>query len=255
MVRNALKAAIGCLFVVVLLAETAIAQSTLIEGVPPQAELSERLAVIESLETEPTADQQRDQAALTAALQAYERLQAIEERQQALEQRVSQAPEQLLRLERELNAAQEESLQLSVDNLSDMPLEALEAELADAVIELQQLQSQMAEVNSQLLAAQTLPERAQQAISEALQRAETLRREHDTRAALLADRQLSAREDAQLIQWRLERAVAEQEVTGLVRSYEPPAPAPPRQKRADVFSSYWTSARTVRPYCANIEMR
>lgn len=213
MVRNALKAAIGCLFVVVLLAETAIAQSTLIEGVPPQAELSERLAVIESLETEPTADQQRDQAALTAALQAYERLQAIEERQQALEQRVSQAPEQLLRLERELNAAQEESLQLSVDNLSDMPLEALEAELADAVIELQQLQSQMAEVNSQLLAAQTLPERAQQAISEALQRAETLRREHDTRAALLADRQLSAREDAQLIQWRLERAVAEQEVT------------------------------------------
>ena len=103
MVRNALKAAIGCLFVVVLLAETAIAQSTLIEGVPPQAELSERLAVIESLETEPTADQQRDQAALTAALQAYERLQAIEERQQALEQRVSQAPEQLLRLERELN--------------------------------------------------------------------------------------------------------------------------------------------------------
>ncbi|HBP80688.1 MAG TPA: mechanosensitive channel MscK, partial [Halomonas sp.] len=213
MVRNALKAAIGCLFVVVLLAETAIAQSTLIEGVPPQAELSERLAVIESLETEPTADQQRDQAALTAALQAYERLQAIEERQQALEQRVSQAPEQLLRLERELNAAQEESLQLSVDNLSDMPLEALEAELADAVIELQQLQSQMAEVNSQLLAAQTLPERAQQAISDALQRAETLRREHDTRAALLADRQLSAREDAQLIQWRLERALAEQEVS------------------------------------------
>ncbi len=87
MVRNALKAAIGCLFVVVLLAETAIAQSTSIEGVPPQAELSERLAVIESLETEPTAEQQRDQAALTAALQAYERLQAIEERQQALEQR------------------------------------------------------------------------------------------------------------------------------------------------------------------------
>ena len=80
-------------------------------------------------------------------------------------------------------------------------------------MELQQLQSQMAEVNSQLLAAQTLPERAQQAISDALQRAETLRREHDTRAALLADRQLSAREDAQLIQWRLERVLAEQEVS------------------------------------------
>ncbi|QHD49328.1 mechanosensitive channel MscK [Vreelandella aquamarina] len=213
MVRNALKAAIGCLCMVAMLAGTATAQSTPVERVPPQAELTERLAALESLDTELTEDQQRDQAALTAALQAYERLQAIEERQQALEQRVNQAPDQLLRLERELSDAEEESQQLSVDRLSDMPLEALEAEQADAVVELQQLQSQMAEVNSQLLAAQTLPERAQQAISDALQRAETLRREHDTRAALLADRQLSAREDAQLIQWRLERALAEQEVS------------------------------------------
>ena len=213
MVRNALKAALCCLWLVTMLAGTASAQSTPVERVPPQSELSERLAAIESLETELTAEQQRDQAALAAALEAYDRLNAIEERQQALEQRVSQAPELLLRLERELNEAEEQSLQLSVDNLSDMPLDALEAEQAEAVIELQQLQSQMAEVNSQLLAAQTLPERAQQAISDALQRAETLRREHDTRAALLADRQLSAREDAQLIQWRLERVLAEQEVS------------------------------------------
>ncbi|WP_311062812.1 mechanosensitive channel MscK [Halomonas sp. DWK9] len=213
MVRNALKAAFCCLWLVTMLAGNATAQSVSVERVPPQSELNERLAAIESLETELTAEQQRDQAALAAALEAYDRLNAIEERQQALEQRVSQAPELLLRLERELNEAEEDSLQLSVDSLSDMPLEALEAEQGDAVIELQQLQSQMAEVNSQLLAAQTLPERAQQAISDALQRAETLRREHDTRAALLADRQLSAREDAQLIQWRLERAVAEQEVS------------------------------------------
>ncbi|MCP1316242.1 mechanosensitive channel MscK [Halomonas sp. 707B3] len=198
---------------VAMLAGPATAQTIAVERVPPEAELTERLAAIESLDAELTADQKRDQAALTAALQAYERLKAIEERQQALEQRVNQAPELLLRLERELNEAEEESQQLSVNNLSDMPLEALEAEQADAVMELQQLQSQMAEVNSQLLAAQTLPERAQQAISDALQRAETLRREHDTRAALLADRQLSAREDAQLIQWRLERALAEQEVS------------------------------------------
>ncbi|WP_301281919.1 mechanosensitive channel MscK [Halomonas sp. 707B3] len=208
-----MKAVICCLYMVAMLAGPATAQTIAVERVPPEAELTERLAAIESLDAELTADQKRDQAALTAALQAYERLKAIEERQQALEQRVNQAPELLLRLERELNEAEEESQQLSVNNLSDMPLEALEAEQADAVMELQQLQSQMAEVNSQLLAAQTLPERAQQAISDALQRAETLRREHDTRAALLADRQLSAREDAQLIQWRLERALAEQEVS------------------------------------------
>nr|WP_254893851.1 mechanosensitive channel MscK [Halomonas sp. BC1] len=183
------------------------------ERVPSESALNERLAALESQEGELTAAQQREQAALEAALQAHERLKALEERQRALEQRVSQAPEQLLQLERELREAEEESLQLSVDSLSDTPLDALEAQQGSAVIELQQLQSQLAEVNSQLLAAQTLPERAQQAISEALQRAETLRREHDTREALLADRQLSAREDAQLIQWRLERALAEQEVS------------------------------------------
>ncbi len=216
MVKSAMKAvngALGVLMCVALLVVSPVGWAESGERVPSESALNERLAALESQEGELTAAQQREQAALEAALQAYERLKALEERQRALEQRVSQAPEQLLQLERELREAEEESLQLSVDSLSDTPLDALEAQQGSAVIELQQLQSQLAEVNSQLLAAQTLPERAQQAISEALQRAETLRREHDTREALLADRQLSAREDAQLIQWRLERALAEQEVS------------------------------------------
>ncbi|GGW24395.1 mechanosensitive channel MscK [Vreelandella hamiltonii] len=216
MVKNAMKAvsgALGILLCIVLLCVSPMGWAEDGERTPSESALNERLAALESQEGELTAAQQREQAALSAALQAYERLTALEERQRALEQRVSQAPEQLLQLERELREAEEESQQLSVDSLSDMPLEALEAQQGSAVIELQQLQSQLAEVNSQLLAAQTLPERAQQAISEALQRAETLRREHDTREALLADRQLSAREDAQLIQWRLERSLAEQEVS------------------------------------------
>ena len=216
MVKNAMKAvsgALGILLCAVLLCISPMGWAEDGERTPSESALNERLAALESQEGELTAAQQREQAALSAALQAYERLTALEERQRALEQRVSQAPEQLLQLERELREAEEASQQLSVDSLSDMPLEALEAQQGSAVIELQQLQSQLAEVNSQLLAAQTLPERAQQAISEALQRAETLRREHDTREALLADRQLSAREDAQLIQWRLERSLAEQEVS------------------------------------------
>lgn len=216
MVKSAMKAvngALGVLMCVALLVVSPVGWAESGERVPSESALNERLAALESQEGELTAAQQREQAALEAALQAYERLKALEERQRALEQRVSQAPEQLLQLERELREAEEESQQLSVDSLSDMPLDVLEAQQSSAVIELQQLQSQLAEVNSQLLAAQTLPERAQQAISEALQRAETLRREHDAREALLADRQLSAREDAQLIQWRLERALAEQEVS------------------------------------------
>ncbi|CAN0557155.1 unnamed protein product, partial [Ectocarpus sp. 8 AP-2014] len=168
---------------------------------------------LESLEGGLTAQQTSDKEALEAALDAYERLAAVNERLSALEARVEQAPELISRLQRELNEAEEASQQLSVTNLSDRPLDELETLQTDAVVELQQLQSQLAEVNSQLLAAQTLPERAQQSIAETLQRAESLRRQHDEREALLADRQLSALNDARLIRWRLERALADREVS------------------------------------------
>ncbi|PRY61424.1 potassium efflux system protein [Vreelandella songnenensis] len=183
-----------------------------VDQVPSQEELSSRLAELEAPEGELTAQQTRDKNALEAALQAYERLDAMNERLDALNQRVEQAPEQLSQLERELNELEDNNQQLSVNSLSDTPLEELEAQQSGAVVSLQQLQSQLAEVNSQLLAAQTLPERAQQAISDALQRVETLRRQYDEREGLLADRQLSAANDAQLIQLRLERALAEREV-------------------------------------------
>ncbi|MGP8290057.1 mechanosensitive channel MscK [Vreelandella zhanjiangensis] len=184
-----------------------------LDRVPPQKELAERLAELDAAEGELTPQQGRDKDALAAALQAYERLSAVEERLSALTQRVEQAPEQRQLLERQLNDINDDSQQLSVTDLTDTPLDTLEAQQTDAVVELQQLQSQLAEVNSQLLSAQTLPERAQQSISEALQRIEVLRRQHDEREALLADRQLSALNDAQLIQLRLERALAEREVT------------------------------------------
>ncbi|NDL71543.1 mechanosensitive channel MscK [Halomonas alkaliphila] len=212
MVNNAVRCFIQLICMLIVLLSISSAQAAMLDHVPSEAQLAERLAQLEAQEGELTAQQSRDKDALALALQAYERLKAAEERLEALEQRIEQAPELLLRLERELIDAEEASQQLSVDNLSDMPLEALEAQQAEAVVELQQLQSQLAEINSQLLAAQTLPERAQQAISEGLQRTETLRRQLDERTALLAGRQLSARNDAQLIQWRLERALVEREV-------------------------------------------
>lgn len=183
-----------------------------IDQVPSQDELSARLADLEAPEGELTAQQSRDKSALATALQTYERLDAINERLDALNQRVEQAPEQLLQLERELNELEDDNQQLSVNSLTDTPLDELENQQSSAVITLQQLQSQLAEVNSQLLAAQTLPERAQQAISDALQRVEIFRRQYDEREGLLSDRQLSSANDAQLIQLRLERALAEREV-------------------------------------------
>ncbi|MCC5901182.1 MAG: mechanosensitive channel MscK [Halomonas sp.] len=215
MVRFAVKVVIKIVWVLALVigsSVTAVGADTL-DGVPTKEQLSGRLAELETQEGELSAQQRRDVEALEAALQAYDRLVAVDERLSALEQRIAQAPELLLRLERELNEAEESSQQLSVDHLSDMSLEALESQQAGAVVELQQLQSQLADVNSQLLAAQTLPERAQQAISDALQRSESLRRDHDEREALLEGRQLTAQNDVRLIQLRLERALAEREVS------------------------------------------
>ncbi|MCP1325351.1 mechanosensitive channel MscK [Halomonas sp. 707D4] len=183
-----------------------------VEGVPAREELAERLDALETAEAELTPAQQRDQEAIESALDSYERLEGMEERLASLEQRIANAPELLLRLERELDDAEQERQALNVEDLSDTPLESLESRQADAVVTLQQLQSQLADASSQLLAAQTLPERAQQAISDALQRSENLRREVDEREQRVADRQLSAQNDANLIQLRLDRAVAEREV-------------------------------------------
>ncbi|HDZ45801.1 hypothetical protein LCGC14_0191270 [marine sediment metagenome] len=214
MVKYACKWVVKSLFtlLIISIAVNSVYANTL-DRVPDQAELTSRLAQLEAVEGGLTTQQTIDKEALEAALDAYERLAAVSERLAALETRVEQAPEILTRLQRELNEAEEAAQQLSVANLSDRPLDELETLQTDAVIELQQLQSQLAEVNSQLIAAQTLPERAQQSIAETLQRAESLRRQHDEREALLADRQLSALNDARLIQWRLERVLADREVS------------------------------------------
>lgn len=188
-------------------------QTTMLERVPEQSELAARLAQLEALEGELTAQQASEKEALEAALETYERLGLVDERLAALDTRVEQAPELLVRLKRDLSEAEEASQQRSVTDLSDRPLDELETLQTTAVVELQQLQSQLADVNSQLLAAQTLPERAQQSIAETLQRAESLRRQHDEREALLTDRQLSSLSDARLIQLRLERALADREVS------------------------------------------
>lgn len=214
MVKCAFKWVVMSLFTLLIISIAVnSAYANTLDRVPDQAELTSRLAQLEAVEGGLTAQQTSDKEALEAALDAYERLISVSERLAALETRVEQAPEILTRLQRELNEAEEAAQQLSIADLSDRPLDELETLQTDAVVELQQLQSQLAEVNSQLLAAQTLPERAQQSIAESLQRAESLRRQHDEREALLADRQLSALNDARLIQWRLERVLADREVS------------------------------------------
>ncbi|WP_089707181.1 mechanosensitive channel MscK [Halomonas arcis] len=200
----------GLVAFVLLLCSLSVGAATL-EGVPDAQTLQTRLGELEAQESL-TAQQELDQQALNAALDAYERLEAIEQQLAELETRVSQAPDALMRIEGELNEAEDGYETPSVNQLSALPLAALESEQAEALATLQQLQSQLADVNSQYLTAQTLPERAQQSMAATLERMEALRRDYAEREALLGDRQLSVLSDAGMIQLRLEQAVAEREV-------------------------------------------
>ena len=172
---------------------------------PQRDEVEARLEAVTPAEGEsPGAAQRRELEALEETLASLEALQALEERLEALEARVEQAPAELARLERELAAEEEAALALSAAELDDLALDELEQRQQEAVIELQRLQDRLAEVNAQLLTSQTLPERSQQAISEAMQAVERARRDQDE----LEGRGLAG-DDARVWQRQVERRLAE----------------------------------------------
>ncbi|SDO27479.1 MULTISPECIES: mechanosensitive channel MscK [Halomonas] len=156
---------------------TAAAQEV---SLPEREAVEARLAELTPAEGEeaPSGETQETIERLEATLADLDALAELEERREALEARVDQAPQELMRLEREL-ADEEAAPPLSATELDDLSLDELESRQQQAVVELQRLQDRLAEVNAQLLAAQTLPERAQQAIAEAMQAVEQARRDLD----------------------------------------------------------------------------
>ncbi|MGQ4877490.1 mechanosensitive channel MscK [Billgrantia sp. LNSP4103-1] len=175
------------------------------DGLPDRQAVEARLAELQPEEGVSLSDiEQRDIDALEATLTALEQLQGVEERLTALEQRLEEAPAELLRLERELSQEEEATLSRSIAELDDIPLDELEYRQQEAVFELQQLQDRLADVNAQLLSAQTLPERAQQAIAEAMQTAERTRRSLDT-----LETQGASEDSPRLWQLKVERRLAE----------------------------------------------
>ncbi|WP_409229245.1 mechanosensitive channel MscK [Halomonas sp. PAR8] len=171
---------LGCIllgWMLLAMAWPALAQQ---EPLPERAAVEEQLTALEERagEAGPSGEEQVTIELLNATLADLDALDEVEKRREALEARVDQAPEVLLRLERELEdeAASGRATAAELDELS---LEELEARQQRAVVELQRLQDRLAEVNAQLLTGQTLPERAQQAIAEAMRRVEQARRDLD----------------------------------------------------------------------------
>lgn len=171
-------------------------------------ERSEMNSRIQALQAEDNLDnaQTRELEALSRALNAFERLDAVDQRLADLEQRLQQAPDELLRLERELSRLEEDPPAWTAVDLDGLPLDELESRLQESLATLQQLQDQQAEVNANLINTQTVPERAQQSISEAMQRLERQRRE-------LEDAERSpVPQEAMLTALRVEQRLAEQEL-------------------------------------------
>ena len=192
---------LATLVIAIVLASVVMADETL----PDRATVEARLAALQPDEGEVLdAVDQRDADALGAVLSGLDQITQIEERILARKERVEQAPRQLMRLEREVVADEANELALSATDFDDLALEALEAQQREAVAELQQLQDRLTEANAELIAAETLPERAQRGIADAIQAIEQGRRSLDEMEA----RELPA-DDPRMLQHRVSRRLAE----------------------------------------------
>ncbi|WP_151444814.1 mechanosensitive channel MscK [Halomonas lysinitropha] len=188
------------------LAQDVVPQPEPSQVLPSREEIELRLEERQPAEGATASDAvQRDIEALSAALEALQRLASVREELSRLEARVEEAPEELDRVQRELRRMERTDPQENLDELETLSLEALEERRQEAQEALSSSQNRLAEVSARLLSAQTLPERAQQAIGEAMQKAEESRR----RLEELADGQV-AEDDPRRWQLRIERELAEQ---------------------------------------------
>ncbi|TDO16508.1 potassium efflux system protein [Halomonas ventosae] len=190
----------------VTLAQTATTEEQTAQALPSREEIEARLQARQPAEGETAGEEaQRDIEALNAALEALQRLTVVREELSRLETRVQKAPQELKRLQRELRQMEQADSEQSFGALEALSLEALETRRKAAEEALSGFQEGLDQVSTRLLNAQTLPERAQQAIGDAMQQAEDSRR----RLEALDDRQV-AEDDPRRWRLRIERELAEQ---------------------------------------------
>lgn len=179
----------------------ASAQSAL----PEHDALTTRLDRLQSIE-QPDSDQRTAIDDTRATLEALKELDSVDDKLDALEQRAQNAPQESQSLTQQLQRLEEASATPSESDLGDLSLDELRERTGDALEDLEKLQSRLADVNAQLISAQTLPERAQTAIAEARERA-------DTRQSQLAElddvEESNEAELAKRDRYRVEQALAE----------------------------------------------
>ena len=195
----------GCLFLWLILIVGLAGLAVADESLPEREQVEQRLAELQPEDgVPPSAAVENDLQALQAVLSMLEQISQAEERLATINRRVERAPQQSLRLERELAEEDSGDAVVSAADLDDLPLDELEARQQAEETELQERQDRLAAVNAQLLAAQTLPERAQRAIADAMQATEQSRRALDD----LETTELNEN-DAGMLELRVSRYLAE----------------------------------------------
>lgn len=200
--------------------------SLLLAGLGPAfaAELPEREALQTRLDElvsaqgdAPDNTAQGEIEALKAAIGGLEKIAQTEQQRRELSDTLEQAPEVLAEMRRALRDEEadgqgggigdDQDVEATIASLDDLTLEELEQRLVQVSKPLQEAQDRLSEVETRLLGARTLPERAQQAITEVSKSLE---------ASRVAMEELTARgmdeSDPRRIQLRVEQALAESQL-------------------------------------------
>lgn len=164
------------LLVLLALVGYAQAQDASTSGLPSIATLNARIQGLEPQDGT-TLDEvaQRDLDALKAARQTLSTLQEMQAEMATLEQRIASAPADIETLKQSLQDDASPAPDLTFESLDALTTSELASRLQEALDTLQKQQDRLSEVNTQLINTQTLPERAQQSIAEAMRTLESSR--------------------------------------------------------------------------------
>lgn len=146
-------------------------------ALPERDRVSQRLETLKAID-KPDSSEQAAMDMLRGVLDTLDKLEDIAQARTELEQRLEQGPQAIERLQRAARQAENAELP-SAEALKNTPRDELEANVSEMLDRLQSLRDSLADANSRLIAAQTLPERAQATISESLDRIEALRSARD----------------------------------------------------------------------------
>ncbi|WP_110655751.1 mechanosensitive channel MscK [Salinicola halimionae] len=159
--------------VMCILMTSVVASAQQSGSLPTRPKLEAEQQKLEKIES-PGEQQRTDLEDLRVALESLDSLDSLRKELKTLESSAQKAPQRIRELERQLSGLSD-SQPPEADALDRLSVEALGQKTSNSLDQLETLQNQLASVNARLISAETLPERAQSAIAQAMADAEQAR--------------------------------------------------------------------------------